>query len=172
MRAFIAVLLAIAIAFAMPSCREGCKDKNALNYDSKATVENGTCMYCSGSLTANHATYFFVDINAPSPYNNQSTFEFIVSTTNSGYWGNGCQTQNKQTGNVCTDSMWVVNLTNKTASGSFEVFFVQNGIDIWDFQSSVQILPHDTVNLGLVDTACADLTSGVLNNNLFNFQYF
>lgn len=43
---FVLSALALLIAFSGISCREGCTDSAACNFDSKAKKDDGSCMYC------------------------------------------------------------------------------------------------------------------------------
>ena len=171
MRLLFAILLVCILAFVIESCREGCKDKSAVNYDPKATVENGTCMYCTSSASVDTGTYFFTTPNAPNP--NVNSIEFILATTSSSVYGNGCQTEGKQVGSVCNSYLRMVNLTNETVTGSFSVGYDQNGFEIWFFNDNLSqgIGPRDTFNFGLVDTGCSNLTTGTMSPDLFDLQF-
>jgi hypothetical protein len=176
MSRFLWALLLLFTIF-IQSCKEGCKDKSALNYDSKATVENGTCLYCRSSFVQDTATYLFTCSNAPNP--NTNAIEFILINTNSNIAGNGCMTEGKQTGSNCKNYLSMVNLTNSNVDGSFSVGFVQNGTEAWFFQelNFIDLGPPgsglDTINFGIVDSAaCSNLTTGVMLPNLNNMQFF
>ena len=46
MKNHIKIMLLIVISFSLSNCeREGCTDSNAINYDSKATKDNGSCKF-------------------------------------------------------------------------------------------------------------------------------
>jgi len=160
----------------MQSCKEGCKDKKALNYDSKATVENGTCMYCSSANASDTATYFFTSSNAPNP--NVFSIEFIVVGGDASIAGNGCQTVGKQVSNNCHSYLSVVNLTNEHIDGSFDAQFIQNATTAWFFQTNfLEMGPPgsglDTINFGAIDSvACINIATGTLQPNLSGLQFF
>ena len=176
MRIFIAALL-VFIACSMQSCKEGCRDKTAINYDSKATAENGTCLYCNSSFNSDTATYFFTAFNAPNP--NINAIEFILVATNSSISGNGCQTKGMQTGSQCKNYLRMVNLTTRNVDGEFNIEFVQNGSLAWFFQENnfITLGPvgssTDTLNFGLIDSvACSNLATGTMSPNLSSLQFF
>jgi len=159
------------------SCKEGCKDKTAINYDSKATAENGTCLYCTSSFASDSATYSFTCFNAPNP--NVNSIAFILVTTKSSITGNGCKTEGKQTGSACNNYLRIVNLTNSSVEGNFSVEFFQNSVAAWSFQDQNFIVMGppgsgtDTINFGLVDTTgCSNLRLGELVTNLNSLQFF
>jgi hypothetical protein len=172
---FCVFVLLVIVACTIQSCKEGCKDKSAINYDNQAKVDNGTCLYCTGSSTSDSGTYFLIPQNAGNQ--NAPSIEFIVVSTNSGFSGNGCQTQGKSVGSECTNALRLVNLTGQTLEGFFTVVFTQNNEDIWFFQEQQNIVlgQHDTLNFGIVDSlGCSNITIGTLTleNNGSNLQFF
>jgi len=176
MRIIFSVLL-VLVACCIQSCKEGCRDKTAINYDSKAAEENGTCLYCKEAFSADSATYRFTSPNSPDP--NVFSIAFIVTATNSSILGNGCQTQGKTVSSSCKNYLRMVNLTNKNVDGSFNVEFIQNGNLAWFFQDNtfIQMGPPgsgmDTLDFGLVDSvACSNLATGTMSPSLFNLQFF
>ena len=175
MRLFFSGLLILMIVGLMQSCKEGCKDKSALNYDSKASTENGTCMYCKEAFVADTATYFFAISDSAGGTITGNTIEYILITTNHRVSGNGCKSVGKQVSDKCYNYLSMVNLTNKNAQGFIDVAFIQNGLDAWFFQNQQQFLlgppgtGTDTVYYGIVDSStCSNLTSGTMN--IFNEQ--
>ena len=160
------------------SCKEGCKDKTALNYDSKAAVENGVCLYCDSSFVRDTATYFFTCANAPNQ--NTNAIEFILINTHSSIWGNGCGTQGKKTGTNCNNYLLMVNLTNDNVQGDINVVFTQNNNTAWTFNNNngaINMNPvggnFDTLNFGLIDSlACSNISTGTLSANLQNLIFF
>ena len=176
MRYLLAALLLLTIC-SLESCKEGCKDKHAINYDSKATAENGTCLYCKDTFVADTATYFFASSRAQDP--NSPALEFILISTNANIVGNGCKTIGKQPVSACKNYLSLVNLTHQRVDGSFDVEFTQNGAFTWFFSENaflVMVPPGsgtDTLNFGIVDSAaCSNLTSGTLTPNIGNLQFF
>ena len=176
MRKLLAALLFLT-ACSIESCKEGCKDKSAINYDSKASTENGTCLYCKDSFVADTATYFFTSFRAADP--NAPALEFILVSTNANTYGNGCKSLGKQTHSGCKNYLSIVNLTNQRVDGSFDVEFNQNGNTAWFFSetSFLNMDPagglNDTISFGIVDSvACSNLTSGTLLPNIGNMQFF
>ena len=176
MQRFLWVVLLFSVCL-IQSCKEGCKDKTAINYDKSATVENGTCLYCTSSFVSDTATYFFTAPNAPNPSVN--SIEFILVSTNSSINGNGCQTQGKQTGSNCKNYLRMVNLTSVNVDGEFNVEFTQSGNLVWFFEENnfIDMSPpgmgSDTLNLGLIDSAgCSNLATGVMSPNLSSLQFF
>jgi hypothetical protein len=168
MRPLLTVALWIALLCVAQSCREGCKNKSALNYDSRAVVDNGTCLYCSSSITSDTATYFFSQDSAPS----QPSVEFILITTDSSIYGNGCRTLGKTAVNNCGNYLRMVNLTTLNASGFINIDFNQNNFDAFFWSGPVQIAAKDTVTItGINADTCVNLTTGTLDANLFNLVF-
>ena len=171
---FASLLLAVCL---IQSCKEGCKDKTAINYDSKASAENGTCLYCKSTFTSDTGLYFFTAPNAPNP--NANAIEFILVSTNATTTGNGCQTEGKKVQSICNNYLRIVNLTNVNADGQFNVEYFQNGTFTWFFQDNNFIVlgppgsGTDTLNFGLVDsTACSNISIGTMSPNLNSLQFF
>jgi hypothetical protein len=169
--------LLVFMACAMQSCKEGCKDKSAINYDSKAKEENGTCLYCTDTSVSETATYFFTSANAPNP--SAWSIEFILVNTNAEVVGNGCKMKGLQTGNTCNNYLFIVNLTDKNVNGPFNAEFFQGFNELWFFSDQngiVDIGPpgsgYDTVSLGLVDSvSCANPNTGRMQVNVNDFQF-
>ena len=177
MRQLIIVFL-LFTGLAIQSCKEGCKDKKAINYDSKASLENGTCLYCSGTYNADTATYSF---NSPNNSQNPNApaIEFIVVSTSSNVSGNGCLSEGKTTGGGCNNYLTIVNLTGLHVDGSFFLQYFQNNNQLWFFQENnfIALGPPgsgtDTLSFGIVDSvACSNLTIGTLTPSLGNLQFF
>ena len=174
MRIFFAALLMLLMVGLLESCKEGCKDKTALNYDSHASAENGTCMYCKEGFSTDSAVYFFT-IDTFGGTTGGNTIEFIVTTTHTSISGNGCKSIGTTPSDKCRNYLRLVNLTNKNAQGFVEAGFLQNGSVAWVFQNSQNFFMGppgsgtDTINYGLVDTiTCSNLTTGTMN--IFNAQ--
>ena len=178
MRLIFVTLLALILVGSFQSCKEGCKDKTALNYDAKASAENGTCLYCKDGSSADTATYFFA-ISDSGTGVSSNNIEFILASTSANISGNGCKSIGKQVSDRCSNYLRVVNLSNQHAQGFIGVVFVQNGLDTWFFEPPQTFLlgPHgsgsDTLNFGLVDTTtCSNLTSGTMSIFNENIQFF
>lgn len=176
MRLLTVVLLVFSACF-IQSCRQGCKDKTALNFDPKAKSEDGTCRYCKTEIKGDTATYFFTVNGSPDPFN--PAIEFILVTRDSTILGNGCKSEGLQSGSSCRTSLKLVNLTSANAQGFVGVFFTDNNFTQWTFSSpnGITMSPPghgaDTIDFGLIDTsACSNLTTGTLNLNFTSLQFF
>jgi hypothetical protein len=179
MRVFFSALLLLTIVGTIGSCKEGCKDKSALNYDSKATVENATCLYCKDGYVADTAVYFFAISDSQGVTQTTNNIELILINTNANISGNGCHSIGKQVSSKCSNYLSIVNLTNRNAEGFIEVAFVQNGNDAWFFENPQTFFlgppgsGTDTLNFGLADsTTCSNLTTGTMSILNEQIQFF
>ena len=175
MRTVICFLTAMLFVGVLDSCKQGCKDKHAINYNSQAANEDGSCLYCDSSHTTDGGTMFAVDPGvAPAPYTNQNVLLFVASEKEFSTNGNGCKSLGLVTGQQCNVSLKLINLTNRNVNVNFNLFFEQNGFTLWQFNNQfgqIAIGPNDTINFGTVDTACSNFTTGFFDLN-FNAQYF
>ncbi len=114
--AFIAVVLVCATHL-LSSCKQGCTDSKAFNYNSGAQQDDGSCMYCDSSLEilSTGQTYIY-DGNAGSPYQ----FSYVVAIedhySKANFTGNGCRALGIQGDQICPQGCNYVTLYNLVSS--------------------------------------------------------
>jgi hypothetical protein len=86
------LLLSIA-ALSLQACKKGCTDSAALNYNYKAKMQDGSCVYCDSTFismdtTANVLMY---DENFSSAHLGQHILNGRIITKVVSYAGNGCR---------------------------------------------------------------------------------
>ncbi|MDB5282181.1 MAG: hypothetical protein JWO06_1256 [Bacteroidota bacterium] len=169
MRLTFFVIFLFVIGF-LNSCKEGCKDRHAINYDSRVKTENGTCLYCDSSHATDGAV---VPINdSAAPYSDKHVMDFVLSEEEFSNVGNDCKALNRATGTSCKISLDIVNRTAGNINVNFNLFFQSNVTNtFWQDFGDIQVGPHQTLNFGLVDTTCSDFSTGNASVN-FNANYF
>ncbi|MDB5282180.1 MAG: hypothetical protein JWO06_1255 [Bacteroidota bacterium] len=171
MRNLIALLVLILIG--INSCKEGCKDVKALNYDRNAKTENGTCQYCDSTHVRSGATAAGFDFSN-SQFLGQHVMDFVLSEDQFTKMGNGCKDANINRFG-CNVSLLVINLTQYHVNFTYSVTFNANATGfLWQYVDSnaVTINPFDTLRVGVIDTICTDFSNGSINASLFNSNYF
>ena len=163
------IFLAIVLV-SLDSCKEGCKDPNALNYVSDASTENGTCLYCKDT-SYSETTVFTMqdDYNSGSIYFGQNIIKAIVYNSSKVTNGNGCKAIGKIPQNTSIINITLVNLTDKTIDIRFSSSHQDNTLQT-DFlfshfyfngvTSYLTILPHDSV-----------MTSPPINNSFKSLSF-
>ncbi|HLP52342.1 MAG TPA: hypothetical protein VK154_15745 [Chitinophagales bacterium] len=88
---FIVALIALVLT-TVASCKKGCTNPNAVNYDKSAKEEDASCLYCdSVSISTVSVTKLFKDNNSSSNYYQDNIIRVRVSGFIYDYQGNGCK---------------------------------------------------------------------------------
>ncbi|MDB5282179.1 MAG: hypothetical protein JWO06_1254 [Bacteroidota bacterium] len=173
MRIVTCLLVLLFLAGVLDSCKQGCKDTHALNYDSTVKAENGTCLYCDSSSSKDGTIVPGTDFSAP--VTDKHVLDFILSEDEFTNKGNGCKSLNKTSGSSCSVNLLVINRTANFVTMNFDIFFQSNNNSVfWQFSNNntaITLSPRDTLNFGQVDTICSDFSKGTANVN-FNASYF
>jgi len=172
------------ILCAVQSCKEGCNDKNAINYSSSATENNGTCLYCDSTQIANGSSIYEIeDENSQSPYYFQYVLRTIVTSQELQLNGNGCKFLGYGSGsNSCNEysnNLQLVNVTSSKITFTGQLFInyeSQSGAQTtvtYNFNST-QVGAFDTLKIGNIGAACVpgDFAFFQLNmNGNYSIQY-
>ena len=174
MRFIIYFLTVVLLTVFFESCKQGCKDNHAINYNTKAQNDDGSCLYCDSTRTTDGASIVGVDNTAP--LTDKHVLLLALSENEFGYNGNGCKSEGLQTGKRCNVYLSVINLTSKSINFRLELFFEPTpGMNGWNFTNkgdTITINANDTINFGMVDTVCSNFNTGLLGVNIFNTSYF
>ena len=102
------------VAIQVPSIVNGCTDSTALNYDSNATVDDGSCYYCDCSSGAGNCTYGCTDPTATNYDPNASCDDGSCITPLVGCTDNTMFNFDPNANTACVDSN---NIANGTGGG-------------------------------------------------------
>jgi hypothetical protein len=147
--AILAILLIVALTILFAGCaQEGCTDQTALNYNSAATADNGTCLYCkTTSLIGESAQLALADTNYNSGFNSfygDTVVRFTISTNYVSYNNSKCGA------NFCNVSGKVFNLTNATVV--FNCEFITTSIASDTVISAISIAPKGSYTINSIYT--------------------
>jgi hypothetical protein len=136
------------VALSTVSCKKGCRDSTAYNYNHSAKVEDGSCLYCDSTKTISASGFLNVtDLNPSSSYFEQNVMNVTISGYAYSYSGNGCNlirhiTNGDSTCENVYNTITFANNTqsNMTISGSILLeYFSQFSVDFTYSFSGISI---------------------------------
>jgi hypothetical protein len=141
--ALLTIFSIILLTISLSGCKQkGCTDKNALNYNSVAGEDDGSCLYCQTQVTkADTNEYSFLDgnyDNGNNPYYNNYIGKVYSVTRFISYNDIKCGN------NLCTTSVIIQNLIGRTFS--FSARFQLYGIDT--LINNISVPAFGNINIG------------------------
>lgn len=150
MRSLVVYLSVVCLFTTMQACREGCTNPNAFNFDSKATSDDGGCIYCDTTWniveSAPEISVYEYDVNKPEY--GQEILRCLVRGYTPTMVGNACDKIQQQNCNRLSHTVQLQNLTNKKVVFSGEIIIsysnYQNLFDSYIQLDSIQIPAYST----------------------------
>lgn len=162
--ALIAVVL-VCTTYLLSSCKQGCTDSKAFNYNSGAQQDDGSCMYCDSALeTLSIGQTYIYDGDAGSPYQFSYVLAIEDRYSKANFTGNGCRALGIQGDQNCVQGRNYVTLHNLVSSNiRFSCDLTVSISSSFGFTStnnypiSTVIIPAgDSLALGNVGANCLD----------------
>jgi hypothetical protein len=163
---FFAVLF---LSLSFSSCKKGCSDPKALNYNDSAKTDDGTCIYCTGEEKNNNELLYLYDFNAP--INDKHVMNVVVNQKIENYIGNGCKSLDKENGETCSIEVTLINITNYKIGGAISVRFSRS-FPLWNefIEIPNRINPGETLTISTEVNSCVPLEDGTLETSVANFS--
>lgn len=87
-----ALLLTIFLCTTVSSCKKGCTNPSALNYNNAAKEDDASCLFCDSVAVDIYDSYsLFRDENNTSIYHNENVLKVLVKGELLTYTGNNCK---------------------------------------------------------------------------------
>jgi hypothetical protein len=145
-RLFIIFGVIVLFISAVGCKQEGCTDKNALNYNSVADKDDGSCVYCqTNSSISGTRIIQLTDFNSLSNYYMQIVSVCSFTETSLSYNSSQCGIGS------CDLNLQIQNMTSQTIVFTPEVEFQSNN-GFTDSAFNVSIPPNQVVNIGLLSS--------------------
>jgi hypothetical protein len=172
---FLFALCMLLLSF--DSCKKGCTNPHALNYNPSAKEDDASCLSCDSSLVdSQNQNNSVEDFTSGSPHYGDYVLEAATIANVYRYGGNAC----KQAGlmNVCGNGNPFAGLeyvdlvlTNNTSdtmlmSASVQIFNSGGGGQFDTVLTGITIAPYNYV------TACKHVYLGCQSSSFFNTQVF
>jgi|ERR1043165_4517455 hypothetical protein len=132
------ILTIFAVSFlVLSSCKKGCTNAKAYNYDKNAKEEDASCLFCD-SVTVGQfeTTKLYTDNTSSSPHQSEQVLAVIITGELESYRGNSCVEHGfymncdgqKQLGNFTHLSCKFTNLIGDTLvlTGNFRIRYLAN----------------------------------------------
>lgn len=140
----------------------GCTNPQSLNYNSKATEDDGSC--CLKTVTSKTASVNGSDFRAFSPYYNKVVAVFNFEQTSNSYTGRCSETSS------CNTTLQIKNTTTKTIAFDYNIVFKLNFVQ-WNYQGYATIPPTETLDVGTINSNCASISLGQMLIQSANITY-
>lgn len=178
------LIFCAGLVVAAGSCKKGCTNKHAFNYDATAKVEDASCVFCDSINVNDASTQTWVsdnDFNSPFYGTNVLTFSTTMQVRN--YSGNACAALGYKSGcstgvtqaNIGYVQTVATNLTSDTIgyTGRYQLT-VFTGItnETIDTFFTFKVAPGQPCPLPLYYFSCLQTNFASSNANFFSYQIF
>ncbi|MCW3126882.1 MAG: hypothetical protein JWO03_2540 [Bacteroidetes bacterium] len=174
---WMAVFLLVCL-MGFQSCKKGCNNPKAFNFQANAKENDGTCLYCDSTrytYTQSYTTIY--DYTFGSPYQGQPVIAAMVNQDRIYYTGNGCKLlgkTNNNNGAACSNFSYMVILNNQigrtiTFSGDITVSPYSSSV-LHYHASGLTLAPYGSDSI-YVGTACSYYSSFTVNTSNESFVY-
>lgn len=151
------ICLVLLCAVFCQSCKKGCTNAKAYNYQSSAKQDDGSCLYCDSVKALGTTQSHSVEDVAPgSPYQYNYVVFLEVSSNFIQYNGNGCKLQGHDNASSqgLSSTFYTTLIQNQTSStvtfsGTVQIFQYYIGNTVNFPLYNVIIPPNSSVNLNL-----------------------
>ncbi len=170
--------LVVVILFSQ-SCKKGCTNPSAYNYQKSANQENGTCLYCDSALNTGGSSYYnLMDYNTSSIYYYQNVLNLVVNSSIITYSGNGCNLLGHNNTSGCYTTYYSAvfqNVTNSnvTFSGNIQIYQYSSSSMVYFQVSNISIAPFSSTTVNLGSGGCQQYSSFSIQqivNTVFSYH--
>lgn len=160
---FFLLILLLACSFSQMSCKKGCTDSTASNYDPNAK-RDGDC--CFEQIVVRHANVNFKDLNPSSSHYNQIVAVFRFTQTATSYSGSACPAM------ISSTTLEIQNTTNQRMLFDYNIDFNLNAVH-WQYQDYSVVETGQTLNIGEINSNPASIELGqitIVSVNPISYQ--